>query len=64
MGIYEFLVPDNEVSKIVMRRGTSSEINEYITQRGDFDSLRRDGLRKAIDGRTTAEQVLGATQND
>lgn len=64
MGIYEFLVPDEEVQKIVMRRGTSTEINHYCIKRGGFDTLRRDGLRKAIDGKTTVEQVLGATQND
>lgn len=62
MGIYEFLVPDAEMSKIVMRRGTSTEIMQYLIKRGNFDTLRRDGLRKAIEGRTTVEQVLGATQ--
>jgi type IV pilus assembly protein PilB len=62
MGIYEFLVPDDPMRAIVMRRGTSQEIMEYLNKRGDFDTLRRDGLRKAIEGRTTIEQVLGATQ--
>ncbi len=64
MGIYELLMPDEEVRKIVMRRGTSTEIMHYCLKRGGFDTLRRDGLRKAIEGRTTVEQVLGATQND
>ncbi|MBD3243299.1 MAG: type II/IV secretion system protein [Chitinivibrionales bacterium] len=64
MGIYEFLVPDEEVQKIVMRRGTSTEIMHYCIKRGGFDTLRRDGLRKALEGRTTVEQVLGATQNE
>jgi type IV pilus assembly protein PilB len=63
VGIYEYLVPDEEVAKIVMRRGTSTEIMNYCVKRGGFDSLRRDGLRKALKGVTTVEQVLGATQD-
>jgi len=64
MGIYEFLVPDEKVQKMVMNRATSTEIMQYLIKRGNFDTLRRDGLRKAIEGRTTVEQVLGATQNE
>lgn len=63
MGIYEFLVPDDEVARMVMRRATSNEIMQYAIKRGDFDTLRRDGIRKAIEGRTSIEQVLGATQD-
>ena len=64
MGVYEFLTPDDEIRRIVMRRGTSSEIMQYCVKNGGFDTMRRDGLRKALEGKTTAEQVLGATQND
>ncbi len=64
VGIYEFLSPDEEISKIVMRRGTSTEILHYCLEKGAFDTMRRDGLRKALEGKTTVEQVLGATQND
>jgi len=63
-GLYEFLLPDRQVQAMILRRSTSDEIKQYMLQRGDFDSLRRDGLRKALDGITTLEQVLGATQND
>jgi type IV pilus assembly protein PilB len=64
MGIYELLSPDDEVQKIVMRRGTSREILNYAVKGGGFGTMRRDGLIKAVQGRTTVEQVLGATQND
>ncbi len=63
VGIYEYLTPDEEISRIVMRRGTSTEIMNYAIKRGGFDTLRRDGLRKALKGVTTVEQVLGATQD-
>lgn len=64
LGVYELLTPDSEVTKMVIQRQPSELIKSYLLRRGDFDSLRRDGLRKAIEGLTTLEQVLGATQND
>ncbi len=64
LGVYELLAPDSEVTKLVIQRQPSENIKSYLLKRGDFDSLRRDGLRKALDGLTTLEQVLGATQND
>ncbi len=64
LGVYELLFPDSEVTKLVIQRQPSESIKSYLLRRGDFDSLRRDGLRKALEGLTTLEQVLGATQND
>jgi type IV pilus assembly protein PilB len=63
-GIFELLVPDHQVRKMVIERSTSDDIKQYLLQKGNFDTLRKDGLRKVIDGITTLEQVLGATQND
>jgi len=64
LGLYELLTPDETISKMVLQRQPSDAIKSYALKRGDFDSLRRDGLRKVIEGQTTIEQVLGATQND
>ncbi|MBD3346227.1 MAG: type II/IV secretion system protein [Chitinivibrionales bacterium] len=63
-GIFELLVPDDEVRRLVLQRGSSDEIKKHLVTTGTFDTLRKDGLRKAIDGLTTIEQVLGATQDD
>ncbi|HAJ78927.1 MAG TPA: secretion system protein E [Fibrobacteres bacterium] len=63
-GIFELLVPDQQIKKIVLDRGSSDEIKAYLQKRGGFDTLRRDGLRKVVEGMTTLEQVLGVTQND
>jgi len=63
-GIFELLVPDQQGKKIVLERGSSDEIKAYLQKRGGFDTLRRDGLRKVVEGMTTLEQVLGVTQND
>jgi len=64
MGIYEFLVPDETINGMVIKRLPSEQIKHYALKRGNFDSLRRDGLKKVLDGSTTIEQVLSSTQDD
>lgn len=64
MGLYELLVPDEEITKMVIQHAPAEQVKRHLLKRGDFDSLRRDGLRKVLDGKTTLEQVLGATQDD
>ncbi len=62
LGLYELLIPDRNVQKLVIKKGESDEIKDYLMKRGDFIDLRRDGLIKAIKGLTTVEQVMAATQ--
>ncbi len=64
MGLYEFLVPDEEINNMVIKRLPSEQIKHYALRRGNYDSLRRDGLKKVLDGSTTIEQVLSSTQDD
>jgi len=64
VGVYEFLVPDENVTSMVLQRAPAEQIKQYCMKRGNFDSLRRDGLKKVIDGTTTIEQILGSTQDD
>lgn len=64
IGLFELLIPDSNVSKLVFQRVPAEQIKQYCLKRGDFDTLRRDGLRKVLEGLTTIDQVLGATQND
>jgi type IV pilus assembly protein PilB len=63
-GIFELLAPDSTVRKMVLERRPSDQIKDYCIQRGNFDTLRKDGLRKVAEGITTIEQVLGASQSD
>ncbi len=63
-GVFELLVPDHETEALVIKRASSDTIKQRLLKSGTFDTLRRDGLRKALDGVTTLEQVLGATQAD
>jgi type IV pilus assembly protein PilB len=64
MGLYEFLVPDEEINNMVIKRLPSEQLKHYALKRGNYDSLRRDGLKKVLDGSTTIEQVLSSTQDD
>ncbi|MBN1984106.1 MAG: Flp pilus assembly complex ATPase component TadA [Chitinivibrionales bacterium] len=64
LGIFELLVLDQQVERLVVKRASAEEIKQYCMQRGDFDTLRRDGLRKVLQGLTTIEQILGVTQDD
>ncbi|MGM0460959.1 MAG: GspE/PulE family protein [Fibrobacterota bacterium] len=62
VGLYELLIPDRQVQKLVNKKAESEEIKDYLIKKGDFITLRKDGLIKALKGITTLEQVLGATQ--
>ena len=64
LGLYEFLTPDETINNMVIKRLPSEQIKQYCMKRGDYDTLRRDGLKKVIAGTTTIEQVIGATQDD
>jgi type IV pilus assembly protein PilB len=63
-GIFELLLPDQTVKKLVIEHASADDIKAYLMKKGNFDTLRRDGLRKVVEGFTTIEQVLGATQDD
>ena len=63
-GIFELLIPDRQVQKMIIGKAESDEIKAYMVKRGDFLTLRRDGIIKAVKGETTLEQVLGATQDN
>jgi type IV pilus assembly protein PilB len=64
VGIFELLVPDEKIREMVLNRRSADEIKQYALRNNLGDNLRRDGLRKTVEGLTTIEQVLGATQND
>ena len=63
-GIFELLVPDSTVKKMILERRSSDEIKDYCVSTGNFDTLRRDGLRKVAEGTTSIEQVLGASSGE
>jgi len=63
IGIYEFLVPSEEVRNLILKRASGDEIKRVCLVQG-MSTLRMDGMEKAKAGVTTLEQVLGASEKD
>jgi len=62
-GIYELLLMDDAVGPLVLRNADAQAIKRAAMEQG-MDSLRDDGARKVLNGLTTVEEVLAATQED
>jgi len=62
-GIYELLMTEDVVGKLVLANADALTIKRAAQQQG-MDSLRDDGARKVLEGRTTVEEVVAATQDD
>jgi len=63
LGIFELLVPDDSIRGMILARDSSDTIKAYAKSKG-LMTLRRDGLEKALQGITTIEQVIAASQAD
>jgi type IV pilus assembly protein PilB len=61
IGVFELLVPDDEIFRLVLQGASNDEIRNYLRDQGSFTSLRTDGLMKASRGFTSLEQVLAST---
>ena len=63
LGIYELLMADDAVGQLVLANSDSQSIKRAAQAQG-MDSLRDDGARKVLEGTTTVEEVVAATQED
>ena len=63
LGIYELMLIDDAVGKLVLESADAQAIKRAAQQSG-MDTLRDDGARKVLEGKTTVEEVLAATQED
>jgi general secretion pathway protein E len=63
VGIYEMLVIDDLVGGLILQKADAQAIKRGAQTQG-MDSLRDDGARKVLAGRTTVEEVVSATQED
>ncbi|MEK7643544.1 MAG: type II/IV secretion system protein [Patescibacteria group bacterium] len=60
VGIFEVLMMDDEIKALVTKRATSPEIIKLARERG-MATMMEDGIRKAIAGITTLDEVVRAT---
>mgnify|MGYP004447773801 CR=1 FL=1 len=63
-GIYEFLVPNESVRNLIIKRSSGDVIKRAAMQECGMITLRMDGIQKALQGVTTLEQALGASAAD
>jgi general secretion pathway protein E len=61
-GISELLTVDDDIKELISKRQGSHVIKEAAIQKG-MTTLREDGLRKALAGETTLEEVCRVTQD-
>lgn len=60
-GIYELLAIDEGIRNLIVSKASSSAIRSQAISNG-FVTLRAEGIKKALKGQTTVEEVLRVTQ--
>jgi general secretion pathway protein E len=63
LGLFELMVTSDEVRQLAHDR-TSSWVIQQAAMRHGMRTLRHDGWRKVLDGRTTIDEVLRVTKAD
>jgi type IV pilus assembly protein PilB len=61
MGIYEVLEVDDAISKMIVGRATSDDIQMAAVRAGML-TMQQDGFVKALQGKTTIEEILRVTR--
>jgi len=61
-GIFELLLVDDQIRDLIVRRQGSHIIEQAAVEKG-MATLRQDGLRRALAGTTTLEEVYRVTQD-
>jgi general secretion pathway protein E len=63
MGIMEMLPMSDRIRSLVMRHANSADLRVAAVEEG-MESMFENGLRKAVAGTTTLEEVLRVTRED
>jgi len=61
VGVYEYVAFDANLSKLVMAKASTEEMQSYATEHGAI-TLREDAIAKVRDGLTTLEEALRVTR--
>jgi len=64
LGIYEILPISDDIRDLIMDRASSAQLKKRAVEQELFWTLREDGLKKVLSGKTTIEEVLKKTQVD
>ena len=60
--IFEILIVDDEIKRLVLKTSDANQINELALKRGMI-TLQKDGIDKVLAGITTTEEVLRVTKD-
>jgi general secretion pathway protein E len=60
--IFEILVVDDNIKRMVLKTSDSNQINELAVRQGMI-TLQQDGIQKVLNGMTTTEEVLRVTRS-
>ena len=60
--IFEILIVDEEIKRLVLKTSDANQINELALKRGMI-TLQKDGIDKVLNGVTTTEEVLRVTRS-
>ncbi len=63
-GIYELLMVDDEVRKLIVKNVDAGTIKKYATQKTAMRTLLQDGVRKVVAGITTPEEILRVAKDE
>jgi general secretion pathway protein E len=59
--VYEILVVSEPVRELIMKRANAEEVKQQAIKEG-MKTMIEDGIKKALGGLTTVEEVLRATR--
>jgi type IV pilus assembly protein PilB len=62
VGLYELLTVDDALRDVIARNPNVTEFRRMCIERG-MVTLRQDGMNKAIEGRTTVQEILRVTES-
>jgi len=61
MGIYELLIANEELRNLIVTKASSRDLRAVAVKNG-FVGIREEGLKAVLNGLTTPEEILRATQ--
>jgi type II secretion system protein E len=62
-GVFELMPISDEIRELIVERSSAGKIRKVATQQG-MESLRSDGWRLVLQGRTTVEEVIRVTKEE
>jgi len=63
VGIFELMILDDELRELVVKNTDAKTLKQHAVKNG-MRTLRADGARKVLDGTTSIEEVVRATEDE